>query len=257
MRLKGKTAFITGGNSGIGLATARRFIAEGAKVAITGRSQKTLDAAAAELGSSLLAIQADVQDVAAIEQAVARAVEVFGKLDVVFANAGVGGATPVGQTSLEAFDRILRTNLTGAFFTVQAAVPHLNEKASIILNGSVQAVQGVPGWSAYAASKGAVRAMTRVLASELAPRGVRVNQVTPGVHRTGIWSEMAPDAAAMAALEQGMAVMMPLQRMGEAEETAAAVLFLASDESSYVTAAEIVVDGGMIGSPMGAPVYRR
>ncbi|WP_437668886.1 SDR family oxidoreductase [Sorangium sp. So ce131] len=255
MRLKGKTAFITGGNSGIGLATARLFIAEGAKVTITGRNQRTLDAAAAELGPDLLAVQADLQDVPAIERAVSRAVEAFGKLDIVFANAGVVGATPVGGTSLEAFERIIKTNLTGAFFTVQAAAAHLNDRASIILNGSVHAVMGMPGFSAYAATKGAVRSMTRVLASELAPRGIRVNQVTPGAHRTGIWSEFAPDAAAMDALEKGIAATVPLRRMGEADEAAAVVLFLASDASSNVTAAEIVVDGGMTGAPFGAPIH--
>ncbi|AUX34210.1 uncharacterized protein SOCE836_063790 [Sorangium cellulosum] len=145
MRLKGKTAFITGGNSGIGLATARAFIAEGAKVAITGRNQETLDAAAAELGEGVLAIRADVQDVPSIERAAARAAEAFGKLDIVFANAGISGATPLGGTSVDAFESIVRTNLTGAFFTVQAAAPHLRERASIILNGSVHApVHGGP-----------------------------------------------------------------------------------------------------------------
>ncbi len=205
------------------------------------------------LGPSLLAIQADLQDIPSIERAVSRAVEAFGKLDVVFANAGVGGATPLGETSVEAFESILKTNLTGTFFTVQAALPDLSEKASIILNGSVHAVLGVPGWSAYAATKGAVRAMTRVLASELAPRGIRVNQITPGAHRTSIWADIAPDAASMAALEKGLAASIPLRRMGEPEEAAAVVLFLASDESSNVTAAEIVVDGGMTGAPAGAP----
>ncbi|WP_437995419.1 glucose 1-dehydrogenase [Sorangium sp. So ce185] len=255
MRLKGKTAFITGGNSGIGLATARAFIAEGARVAITGRSQETLGAAAAELGANLLAIRADVQDIPSIERAVVRAVEAFGKLDIVFANAGISGATPLGETSLDAFERIVRTNLTGAFFTVQAAAPHLNDKASIILNGSVHAVMGMPGRSAYAATKGAVRSMTRVLAAELAPRGIRVNQVTPGAHRTPIWSDVAPDAAAASALEERLATAIPLRRMGDAREVAAVVLFLASDESSNVTGAEIVVDGGMTGAPFGAPVH--
>jgi NAD(P)-dependent dehydrogenase (short-subunit alcohol dehydrogenase family) len=159
-------------------------VAEGARVAITGRNQKTLRAAAAELGDGALAIQADVTDVDAIERAVAAAAEKFGKLDIVFANAGIGGATPVGQTSEAAFDEIIRTNLTAVFFTVQAAAAHLNAGASIILNGSVHAVMGVPGWAAYAATKAGVRAMTRNLASEFAPRGIRVNQVTPGGTRT-------------------------------------------------------------------------
>jgi NAD(P)-dependent dehydrogenase (short-subunit alcohol dehydrogenase family) len=256
MRLSGKTAFITGGNSGIGLATARLFIAEGAKVAITGRNPETLAAAAAELGPSLLALEADARDPASIERAVAAAVKAFGKLDVVFANAGIGGGTPVGQTELAAFENILRTNVTAVFFTVQAAAPHLNEKASVILNGSVHGVMGIPGYSAYAASKGAVRSMTRVLASELAPRGIRVNQVTPGATRTPIWNAAAKQAGSMDALEQGLAGAIPLGRMAEAEEVAKAVLFLASSDSSSTTADEIVVDGGAIGAPLGAPVYR-
>jgi NAD(P)-dependent dehydrogenase (short-subunit alcohol dehydrogenase family) len=256
MRLKGKTAFITGGNSGIGLATARLFIAEGAKVAITGRSRETLDAAAAELGPNLLALQADAKDVAALEKAVADTVKAFGKLDIVFANAGIGGGTPVGGTSLSAFEEIIRINLTGVFFTVQAAAAHLNDKASIILNGSVHAVMGVPGWAAYAATKGGVRSMTRVLASEFAPRGIRVNQVTPGATRTHIWDPMAPNATAMGALEKELTKTSPLARMGEAEEVAKAALFLASDDSSNVTAEEIVVDGGATGAPLGAPAHR-
>jgi NAD(P)-dependent dehydrogenase (short-subunit alcohol dehydrogenase family) len=138
MKLTNKTALITGGNSGIGLATARLFVAEGANVAITGRNQKTLPAAAAELGDGAVAIQADVTDIDAIEGAVAAAAERFGKLDIVFANAGIGGATPIGQTSQAAFDEIIRTNLTAVFFTVQAAATHLKEGASIILNGSVR-----------------------------------------------------------------------------------------------------------------------
>src|SRR5256885_2168300 len=198
-----KTALITGGNSGIGLATARLFLAEGARVAIVGRNKKTLDAAAEMLGADVLAIQADVTDVESTERAVATTAERFGKLDVVFANAGVTELSPLGRTSLEAFEQIIRTNLTAVFFTVQAALPHLHDRASIILNGSVLAVMGMPGWSAYAAAKGGVRTMTRHLASELAPRGIRVNQVTPGGTRTPIWSRLAPTDDAMAALGHG------------------------------------------------------
>jgi NAD(P)-dependent dehydrogenase (short-subunit alcohol dehydrogenase family) len=256
MRLTNKTALITGGNSGIGFATARLFVAEGARVVITGRNQKTLRAAAAELGDGVLAIQADVTDVEATERAVAAAAKQFGKLDIVFANAGIGGATPVGQTSQAAFEEIIRTNLTAVFFTVQAAAAHLNEGASIILNGSVHAVMGIPGWSAYAATKAGVRAMTRNLASEFAPRGIRVNQVTPGGTRTPIWSHLAPTDEAMVALEQRISRGVPLGRLGEADEVARAVLYLASDDASNVTGAEIVVDGGATGAPQGAPVYR-
>lgn len=256
MRLSGKTAFITGGNSGIGLATARLFIAEGAKVAITGRNAETLRAAATELGPNLLALEADGRDPGSIDRAVAAAVKVFGKLDVVFANAGIGGGTAVGQTELATFENILRTNVTAVFFTVQSAAPHLNEGASVILNGSVHGVMGIPGYSAYAASKGAVRSMTRVLASELAPRGIRVNQVTPGATRTPIWSAAAKQAGSMEALEQALSGSIPLGHMSEAEDVAKAVLFLASSDSSSITADEIVVDGGAIGAPLGAPVYQ-
>jgi NAD(P)-dependent dehydrogenase (short-subunit alcohol dehydrogenase family) len=256
MRLANKTALITGGNSGIGLATARLLLAEGARVAIVGRNKKTLDAAAEMLGSDVLAIQADVTDVEATEHAVATTAERFGKLDVVFANAGIAGASPLGQTSLAAFEQIIRTNLTAVFFTVQATLPHLNDRASIVLNGSVHAVLGMPGWSAYAAAKGGVRSMTRNLAAELAPRGIRVNQVTPGGTRTPIWSTLAPTDDAMAALETRIARGAPLGRLGEADEIAKAVLYLASDDASNVTGTEIVIDGGATGAPYGAPIFR-
>jgi len=257
MRLANKTALITGGSSGIGLATARVFLAEGARVAIVGRRKDALDAAATSLGSDVLALQADVTDVESLEQAVATTVERFGELDVVFANAGIAEVSPLGRTSLETFEQVIRTNLTAVFFTVQAALPHLRNGASIILNGSVHAVLGVPGWSAYAAAKGGVRAMTRNLASELAPRGIRVNQVTPGGTKTPLWSPLAPTADAMAALEARIARGVPLGRMSEADEVAKAALYLASDDAANVTAAEIVVDGGATGAPFGAPIHIR
>ena len=257
MRLANKTALITGGNSGIGLATARAFLAEGARVAVTGRNRETLDTAAAELGAGVLAVRADVTDVDAFERAVATIAETFGKIDIVFANAGVAGMSPLGQTTLFAFETIIRTNLTSVFFTVQAALPHLRDGASIILNGSVHAVMGAPGMSAYAATKAGVRAMTRNLAAELAPRGIRVNQVTPGATRTPIWANRAPTDDAMAALEVTIAKGVPLGRMVDAVDIANAALYLASDEAANVTAIEIVVDGGTIGAPRGAPIYRQ
>jgi NAD(P)-dependent dehydrogenase (short-subunit alcohol dehydrogenase family) len=256
MRLANKTAWITGGNSGIGLATARLFVREGARVAITGRNQATLDAAVAELGSAAIALNVDTGDTAALEAAAAKIASEFGRIDIVFANAGISGGTPLGDTTLAAFEKIIRTNLTDVFFTAQAALPYLGEKASIILNGSVHAVLGMPGSSAYAASKAGVRAITRNLAAELAPRGVRVNIVVPGGTRTPIWANRAPTPEAMAALESQVARAVPIGRFGEAEEIGQAVLFLASDESSNVTATEIVVDGGMTGAPAGAPIYR-
>jgi len=256
MRLSNKTALITGGNSGIGLATALLFQAEGARVAIIGRNRTTLDAAAAALGRDALALQADVTDAAATEKAVAKIAETFGKLDIVFANAGTGVASPLGQTPSSDFEDIIRVNLTAVFFTVQAAFPYLNDGASIILNGSVHAVMGVPAWSAYAAAKGGVRSMTRNLASELASRGIRVNQVTPGATRTPIWSPFGASDDAMAGLEKQLSRTNALGRMGEAEEVARAVLFLASDDASNVTGTELVVDGGATGAPLGAQVYR-
>jgi NAD(P)-dependent dehydrogenase (short-subunit alcohol dehydrogenase family) len=256
MRLANKTALITGGNSGIGLATAKLFVAEGARVAITGRDQAKLEAAANELGPNALAIVADATDVAATETAVAKAVERFGKLDIVFANAGISAYTPVGGTALETFESVLKTNVTAVFFTVQAAAPHLNDGASIILNGSVISVLGSPGYSAYAASKAAVRAMARVMASELSPRRIRVNVVSPGGTSTPIWNRVAPTVDAVAALEKRVSQSIPLGRFGKVEEVAKTVLFLASDDASNIQGAEIFVDGGATASPSGAPIYR-
>ncbi len=255
MRLAGKTAFVTGGSSGIGLATARLLVAEGAQVTITGRNRETLDAAAAELGPNAFAVTADATDVAATEQAIAQAAAKFGKLDVLFANAGIPGNTPLGGTTLAAFETIIRTNLTAVFFTVQAALPHLNDNASIILNGSVIGVLGNPGFAAYAASKAGVRGMARVMASELSPRGIRVNLVSPGATRTPIWKGTAPSPEAFAVLEQRMARSTPLGRIGEADHIAKTVLFLASDDAAHIQGAEIFVDGGATASPAGAPIY--
>ncbi|MES2752584.1 MAG: SDR family oxidoreductase [Pseudomonadota bacterium] len=256
MRLKGKTAFITGGNSGIGLATAKLFVAEGARVAVTGRDQARLDSAAAELGPNAICLKADATDVEQIEGAIAQAVKKFGKLDIVFANAGIPGNTPVGGTTLEAFETVIKTNLTGVFFTVQAALPHLNDHASIVLNGSVISVLGNPGYSAYAATKAGVRAMARVMASELSPRGIRVNVVSPGGTRTPIWGAAIATPEAERALEARFARSVPLGRMGEVENIAKTVLFLASDDAAYVQGQEIFVDGGSTASPAGAPIYR-
>ena len=256
MRLENKTAFITGGNSGIGLATARLFVAEGARVAITGRNQKTLDAAAQELGRNAIAIAADITDVAATEAAVQQAVNNFGKLDILFANAGVAGNTPLGGTTIAAFERVIRTNLTAVFFTVQAAIAPLNDGASIILNGSVISVLGSPGYSAYAASKAGVRAMARVMASELSPRGIRVNVISPGAIRTPIWGAATATPEAEKALEERIAKATPLRGLGEPDHISKAVLFLASDDSAHVQGQELLVDGGASASPSGAPIYR-
>ena len=256
MRLKNKVALVTGGNSGIGLATARLFLAEGAKIVITGRNPQTLAAAAEELGGNVLALQADTTDIPAMEKAFAEAAQKLGKFDIVFANAGIGGETALGKTTLEQFESIVRINFTGVFFTVQAALPYLNDGGSVILNGSVHAVLGIPGYSAYAGTKGAVRAMTRNLASELAPRGIRVNQVTPGATKTPIWNSRAATPEAMDALEARFGGLSPLGRMSEADEIARAALYFASDDSANVTAIEITVDGGAVNAPSGAKIFR-
>jgi NAD(P)-dependent dehydrogenase (short-subunit alcohol dehydrogenase family) len=259
MNLENKTALVTGGNSGIGLATARLMLEQGARVAITGRDKAKLDAAVAELapyGEGVLAIQADLTDMSAID-AMAKAVEAaFGKLDIVFANAGVSGPTPLGATTLEAFETIVRTNLTAVFFTIQAVRPLLKDGGAVVLNGSVMRELGSPGSSAYAATKAGITGMAKVLASELAPHGIRVNTVIPGGTRTPIWTRGARAGQSIDATEQAMAGRIPLGRFNDADEIAQAVVFLASNAAAGVTAAEIVVDAGTTGAPWGAKQYR-
>ncbi len=257
MRLDGKTALITGGNSGIGFATAQLMIAAGARVAITGRDQTKLDAAVEALGSRALPIQSNIADVEEIEKMFEVARQAFGSLDILFVNAGVSGPTPLGKTSLEAFETIVRTNLTSVFFTIQAALPLLKDGSSIILNGSVMRELGAPGSSAYSATKAGVTGMAKVIASELAPRGIRVNTVIPGATRTPIWTRGARAGGSIDQVETAFAPRIPMGRLSEPEEVAQAVLFLASSASSGMTAAEIVVDGGSIGAPYGAPVFRQ
>ena len=246
MRLANKTALITGGNSGIGLATAKLFVAEGAKVVITGRNQATLDAAARELGPNALAIVADATDIAATEAAIGKGAEKF----------GIAGGTPLGSATVEAFEKVISTNLTSVFFTVQSALPYLNDNASIVLNGSVISVLGNPGYSAYGAAKAGVRAMARIMASELSPRGIRVNVVSPGAIRTPIWGAAIATPEAEKAFEKRMGLTTPLGRIGEPDHISKTVLFLASDDATHVQGQELFVDGGATASPSGAPIYR-
>jgi NAD(P)-dependent dehydrogenase (short-subunit alcohol dehydrogenase family) len=254
MKLAGKKALITGGNSGIGLATARLFIAEGAQVAITGRDQATLGEAVAELGPNARGYRADLTVAEDRRQLFSALSKDFGNLDIVFANAGIAGRTPTGSTDESAFENIVRINLNGAFFTVNAAVPLLNDNGSIIFNGSVQA-----GLAAYAATKRGVVSMARVIAAELAPRNIRVNVVAPGWTQTPIWKR-GPRANASAEesakITDFYSSVIPLGRRGQPEELAKAVLFLASGDSSYINAVELVVDGGVTGAPFGAPIFR-
>jgi NAD(P)-dependent dehydrogenase (short-subunit alcohol dehydrogenase family) len=259
MKLVGKKALVTGGNSGIGLATARLFIAEGAQVAITGRDQATIDEAVAELGPNARGYRADVTVAEDRKQLFSALSKDFGKLDIVFANAGIAGRTPTGATDESTFENIVRINLNGAFFTVNSAIPLLNDNGSIIFNGSVHNYMGQAGLAAYAATKGGVVSMARVIAAELAPRNIRVNVVAPGWTQTPIWKR-GPRANASqeesAKIVDFYSSVIPLGRWGKAEEIAKAALFLASDDSSYVNAVELVVDGGVTGAPFGAPVLR-
>jgi NAD(P)-dependent dehydrogenase (short-subunit alcohol dehydrogenase family) len=259
MKLAGKKALITGGNSGIGLATARLFISEGAEVAITGRDQQTLDEAVAELGSKAHGYRADVTVVEDRKRLFAELAKDFGKLDIVFANAGISGRTPTGATDEAIFEKIVHTNLNGVFFTVNSAAPLLNDNGSIIFNGSVQSYLGQPGLAAYAATKGGIVAMARSIAADLAPRKIRVNVVAPGATKTPIWKRGAranATADESAKLSDFFASTVPLARWGEPEDLAKAVLFLASDDSSYINAVELMVDGGLTGAPFGASILR-
>lgn len=259
MKLTGKKALITGGNSGIGLATARLFIAEGAQVAITGRDQQTLDEAIAELGPNARGYRADITVAKDRERLFAALAEDFGKLDIVFANAGISGWTPSGSTNEAVFENVIHTNLNGAFFTVNSAAPLLNDNASIIFNGSVHNYLGQPGQAAYAATKGGLVSMARAIAGDLAPRNIRVNVVAPGATKTPIWKRgprASIPADESAKLEKFLASTVPLGRWGEPEELAKAVLFLASEDSSYVNAIELMVDGGLTGASFAAPILR-
>ncbi len=196
-------------------------------------------------------------DPASIEGMAASVGERFGSLDAVFANAGISGPTPLGSTTAEAIDLILRTNVTGVFLTVQSVLSMMREGGAVILNGSVMRQLGNPGGSAYAATKGAVTAMAKVFASELAPRGIRVNTVIPGATRTPIWTTGARANVPIEETLRAINLSIPIGRIAEPEEIAEAVMFLASDASRGMTAAEIVVDGGTIGAPYGAPAYRK
>ncbi|MBD2463499.1 glucose 1-dehydrogenase [Oscillatoria sp. FACHB-1407] len=262
MKLTGKKALITGGNSGIGFATARLFIQEGAEVAITGRDQTTLDAAVEELGANAVAYRADVTDSTTRTDLFDKLGHQFGELDIVFANAGISARTPVGSTDEAIFENIIRVNLTGAFLTVQAALPLLKDGSSIILNGSIIASQGRigsqgrGGHAAYAASKAGIVGMARSLASDLAPRRIRVNVVAPGATKTPIWSRNPLPPEQADEMAKRLAATIPLGRWGEADEIAKAVLFLASDDASYVNSVELFVDGGVVGSPYGGAVFQ-
>jgi NAD(P)-dependent dehydrogenase (short-subunit alcohol dehydrogenase family) len=247
-RLEGRVAVITGGEGSVGLATARLFVREGARVALVGIATDRLAAAGAELGAAALTIEADVTSADAVEDAVARTLDGFGRIDVVFSNAGIFGATaPVADYPDDVFDRVLAVHVRGAFLICKHTLPVLPAGGSVIINSSVVGLTSDPGIVAYATAKHAVVGLMRTLAKEAAPRAVRVNSVHPGPvdnefqHAVEVAATGAPRAAAAAAFDR----MIPLGRHARPDEVATAVLFLASDDSSFVTGSTLAVDGGM------------
>jgi len=243
--LEGKVAVITGGSSGIGLATAKLFQQAGAKVAISGRNQKSLDDAAKELGPKTITVRSDVSKLHDLDTLFDIVTKKLGHIDVLFANAGIAKFAPVTDTSEAFYDEIFDINVKGVFFTIQKAIPFLNDGASIILNTSVANQSGLPNTSAYAASKAAVRSFARSVAAELAAKGIRVNVVSPGPISTPLYEKLGLPKEAVEAFAANIVSQVPLKRFGTPDEVANTALFLASSASSYITGVELNVDGGL------------
>jgi NAD(P)-dependent dehydrogenase (short-subunit alcohol dehydrogenase family) len=244
-RLTDKRTLITGGTTGIGLETARAFLREGARVAITGKNPVTLEAARKQLGSEVVVIPSDASDAAA-QQAVAGEIgRAWGGLDVLFVNAGVAELRPVEKWDEAGFDRTFAINVKGPFFLIQALLPLLGKPASIVINASVNAHIGMANSSVYGASKAAILSLTRTLSGELIGRGIRVNAISPGPIDTPLYSKLGFSEADLKGVAAGIQSQVPAGRFGSPAEVAAAVVYLASDESAYVVGADIQIDGGM------------
>jgi len=244
-RLEGKVAVVTGGNSGIGLASAKRLHQEGATVLITGRDAKTLDAAVNAIGTGTLAVQSDVSRLADIDRLFSFVESKLGKIDVLFANAGIAKFAPYTASPETLFEEQFAINVKGVYFTLQKAIPHLKDGAAVILNTSVVASKGNENMSIYSATKAAVRSFARTAASELKGRNIRVNAVAPGPIATPIFGRSGLTEEQVQGFKDGIATRVPLGRIGRPEEIAGAVAFLASDDASYITGVELNVDGGM------------
>ncbi|MFD1873657.1 SDR family oxidoreductase [Hymenobacter bucti] len=243
-KLAGKVALITGGNSGIGLATAQRFVAEGAYVFITGRRQAELDAALQTLGGQAFAIQGDVSNLGDLDRVIATIREQKGTLDVLFANAGIAEFAPLEGVTEAQYDRQFDINVKGTFFTVQKALPLLPDGAAIVLMASIVGSKGYEANSVYSATKAAIRSLARTFTTDLKARRIRVNTISPGPIETPAFNAVLDTPEKMAAFKAQMVSGVPLGRMGDADEIAKAVVFLASDDSSYVAGVELFVDGG-------------
>ena len=243
-KLEGKTALVTGGSSGIGLATAKRFVNEGAYVFITGRREPELAAAVKEIGRNVTAVQGDVSNLDDLERLFAQDKREKGRLDVVFANAGVAKYAPLGTITEELYDSIFNINVKGVLFTVQKALPLLPDGASNILNASIVASKGLGANSVYSATKAAVRSFARTWTTDLKARRIRVNAVSPGATDTPGLSDLFASAEAGRERLKTISTSVPLGRLGTPDEVARAVVFLASDDSSYITGTELFVDGG-------------
>ena len=239
-RLEGKIALITGGSAGIGLATAKQFVEEGAYVYITGRRQPELDAAVASIGSNITAIQGDVAKLTDLDRIYAQIAKEQGRLDIVFANAGLGDFVPLGSITEEHFDTTFNVNVKGVVFTVQKALPLMSDGGSIILNASIVSIKGFPASSVYSATKAAVRSFARTWTMDLKDRGIRVNAVSPGPIDTPLLNQTFVKPEEVKALVSTVI----MGRLGRPEEIAKAVVFLASADASYVTGIELFVDGG-------------
>jgi NAD(P)-dependent dehydrogenase (short-subunit alcohol dehydrogenase family) len=242
-KLEGKVAVITGGNSGIGLATAKRFVAEGAYVFISGRRQAELDAAVKQIGANVSGIKGDVANLADLDRLYAEVKTRKGRIDILFANAGTAELVPLGKITEEHFDKIFNTNVKGVLFTVQKALPLIPDGASIILNASIVASTGNPAFSVYSATKAAVRSFARTWILDLKERRIRVNAISPGPIGTPGLDGLG-QTEGVGDLKASLVAGVPLGRLGTPDEIARAAVFLASDDSSYVTGTELFVDGG-------------
>jgi len=244
MKLENKVAIITGATSGMGLETAKRFLKEGAKVVLTGRTQEKLVMLSSELTGDYLLVKAEASSVIDSKKLIEKTVETFGKIDVLFLNAGIFRIEPIDSLTEEIFDEVYNINVRGPIFTVNAAHDFLNEGASIIFNTSISAVKGFPGMATYASSKAALRSITRTLAAEFGAKNIRVNAISPGPIDTPIYGKHNVPQENIDAMAYSFPEMVSLGRFGNSEEIANTALFLASSESSYITGAEIPVDGG-------------